>query len=475
MKRTLGWLGLVAIGLNAACGEIADPPVPPDPPTQQTLDQQLRATLRQWFVVPIGEMPQQNAALVALGQALMFDKELSGNRDVSCITCHQPSLTTADGQSLSIGTGGEGIAPARTLGDGREFVPRNAPTLVNVGLGFVYTFWDGRVNRIGGPQPGIGPVGPIGPGFGPNNGEFNSPAGVKLPRGLGDLLAAQAMFPVTNRTEMRGNPGDVDRNGAPNELAQYADTQFTEIWAAVMRRLVAIPEYVSMFRAAFPNLPASALGFQHAAQAIAAFEKQAFTKTNSRFDRYLASDDAALTTEEKRGALFFFGEARCVSCHNGPFLGGNAFANAGVPQLGPGSGKSAPLDQGIGEIIAQAFFRFAFRVPPLRNVELSAPYMHNGAYATLENVVDHYSDVQTSLLNYDVSQLAPELRATHHGDAATTSAVLANLDFRVQRTVRFTDEQQQNLVAFLKSLTDPAARDLSGIVPARVPSGLPVN
>jgi len=114
-------------------------------------------------------------------------------------------------------------------------------------------------------------------------------------------------------------------------------------------------------------------------------------------------------------------------------------------------------------------------VAPLRNVELSAPYTHDGAYASLENVVRHYSDVPFAQRNYDVSQLPPELRSTHHGDAATTAAVLENLDFRVQRLQPLTIEEQRNLVAFLKSLTDPAARDLSAIVPAAVPSGLPVR
>ena len=478
MNRMVRVVSLVLLVVVASCDQVSDPPILPGPGTPQTLDQELRAGLRAWFVVPIGPMPAQNQALVALGQALMFDKELSGNRDVSCMTCHEPALTVGDGQALSIGTGGSGVAPARTLGSGREFVPRNAPTLVNVGLGFVYSFWDGRVNRIGGPGPGpgpIGPPGPGGPGSTPNNGEFSSPAGIRLPHGLPDVLAAQAMFPVTNRTEMRGSAGDVDRLGRVNELAQYADSDFTQIWSAVMQRLLAIPEYVTMFRAAFPNVPTSALGFHHAAIAMAAFEKQAFTRTSSRFDRYLASDDAALSTEEKRGAVFFFGEARCGSCHNGPFLGGNSFANVGVPQLGPGSGESAPLDKGFGVVIGNPFYEFAFRVAPLRNVELSAPYMHNGAYATLENVVRHYNDVPTAQLSYDVSQLPPELRDTHRGDVATTSAVLENVDFRVRRFERFTDEQMSDLVAFLPSLTDPAARDLSVIVPARVPSGLPVQ
>src|SRR5439155_24300380 len=106
-----------------------------------------------------------------------------------------------------------------------------------------------------------------------------------------------------------------------------------------MRRLLAIPEYVSKFNAAFPQTSAGELGFQHAATAIAAFETQALTRTNSPFDRYLLHDDAALTSEQKRGALLFFGDkARCASCHGGPLRGGGDFANAAVPQPGPGTG-----------------------------------------------------------------------------------------------------------------------------------------
>src|SRR5205807_7888065 len=111
----------------------------------------------------------------------------------------------------------------------------------------------------------------------------------------------------------------------------------------------------------------SSLGFQHAANALAAFEIQSFMRTNSPFDRYLARDDRALTDEEKRGALLFFGKATCSSCHSGPLLGGTQFANIGVPQIGPGFGKAAPLDAGRGEQFPKdAFYQFAFRVPPLR-------------------------------------------------------------------------------------------------------------
>src|SRR5205814_852127 len=126
-----------------------------------------------------GPVPFQSQALVDLGQALMFDKILSGNRDVACATCHHPSTHEGDGLALAIGTGGSGLGPGRTLGSGRQFVRRNAPSLLNDALGLSYLFWDGRITRFG-------------------NG-FNGGPSQGLPGGLPDLLTAQAMLPVLDR------------------------------------------------------------------------------------------------------------------------------------------------------------------------------------------------------------------------------------------------------------------------------------
>jgi cytochrome c peroxidase len=220
----------------------------------------------------------------------------------------------------------------------------------------------------------------------------------------------------------------------------------------------------------------SALRFEHAARAIAAFETHGLRRTNTAFDRYLARDNSALSASAKRGALIFFGEADCASCHSGPLLGGGTFANVGAPQVGPGVGAGAPLDRGRGELFADIdVYQFAFRAPPLRNVELTAPYMHSGAYPTLEAVVKHYSDVAKAVRSYDVAQLPPSLRTAHHGDAETIDKLLTTLDFRVRRQFLFTEQQESDLVAFLRSFTDPAARDLSSLTPQRVPSGLPVE
>jgi cytochrome c peroxidase len=452
MKRLLPAL-LIAI---AACERISVT----DPPSTPTLDAQLRAQLDLWGAIPIGAMPAQNPALVDLGQSLFFDKELSGNRDVSCATCHNPDAQMVDGLSLAVGTGGSGVASNRTLGTGRQFVPRNAPTLINQGLGFVYTLWDGRVNQEWSVDDPI-----------------KGPAGIVLPAGLANIIAAQAMLPVLNRVEMRGNAGDTDVFGNANELANISDAEAAGIWKGVMTRLLAIQGYVAKFNSAYPNIPTTSLGFQHAANAIAAFQIASLTRTNSPFDRYLKRDNGALTDEQKRGALLFFGKAQCSSCHNGALLGGDQFANIGVPQFGPGVGTAAPLDIGRAEHIqfSNQFYRFNFRVPALRNVELTAPYMHNGAYRTLESVLRHYSNADSALANYDVTNLPVELRGTVRKDAATLNDMRLNMDFRVKTGIKLTPIEQQEVIAFLKSLTDPAARDLSSLLPASVPSGLPIR
>jgi cytochrome c peroxidase len=421
------------------------------------LDTQVREALAEAGVTPLSSLPPKDPALVLLGQALMFDKVLSGNRDISCATCHNPASGTSDGLSVSIGTGGVGSAGSRVLSAAPQFIPRNAQELFNRGYAeFASMFWDGRVFQAG-------------------NGDFHTPAGTQLPAGLSNALAAQAMFPVTTRLEMRGQAGDVDRFGAPNELAQLGDDERPAIWAALINRLLAIPEYVSLFQAAYPAVAPADLGFQHAANAIAAFEVEAFTSVNSPLDRYVRGDDGALGEAEKRGALLFFGKANCGSCHLGSQLTDQQFHSIGVPQVGPGFAPESPEDHGRDRVTGAAAERYQFRTPPLRNVELTGPYMHDGAYTTLGAAVRHYLNTTTSLRSYDPSQLREDLRASHISDPSTLDAMAATLDALVQSPLTLSDAEVDDIVAFLRSLTDPAARDLSAAIPPSVPSGLPVG
>ena len=106
--------------------------------------------------------------------------------------------------------------------------------------------------------------------------------------------------------------------------------------------------YATLFTAAFPDIRATELGFQHAATAIAAYEADAFAFAATPWDAYLAGDDGALTTAAKRGAISFFGDAGCSLCHSGTLFTDQSFHNVGVPQLGPGKGGRSTCRSGPG-------------------------------------------------------------------------------------------------------------------------------
>ncbi len=442
--RTRRWLaGLLVVALG--CSSESKDGQSPD------IDTQLADLLGKANVTPLN-IPAQNPAQVALGQALMFDKILSGNKNISCATCHHPTLKTGDGIPLSIGQGSTGLGPLRTQTG--AVIPRHAPDLFNRGAGqWVTLFWDGRVSLKSG-------------------GGFATPAGASLPAGVASVLAAQAMFPVESRTEMRGQPGQ-----ANNELGDIPDdaNTFPAVWAALMTRLRAIPKYDTLFQAAFGK-SVNAAGFDDAANAIAAFQASAFAKYNTPFDAYLNGDHSALNEQQKRGAVLFFGRANCGKCHLGPLLTDQKFHNIAIPQFGPGRPDSAGgLDIGRKETTLQQADRFAFRTPPLRNVALTAPYFHNGAFGTLLSSVRHYINVRRSLDTYDPTPLPPSLASTLKNDLATRSAIKLTLDPIVADTLSLQDVEVTEIVAFLQSLTDPSAQDLTSVIPATVPSGLPVG
>lgn len=426
----------------------APTPVPtptPTPAPPNALDLQLRPALQANGVNVLPAAPQNSQAMIELGRALMFDKLLSGNRDVACATCHHPSQGTSDGLSLSIGVGGVGLGPTRQLGAGRPFIGRNAPDLFNRG-GDPVMFWDGRVS--GTRQQG-----------------FSTPAGNQLPQGLNDALSAQAMFPVQNRDEMRGQAGQ-------NELANFADTDFTGLWNGIMTRLRGVPQYVTMFNAAFPGVPANQLGFQHAANAIGAFEASTFTSASSPFDRYLSGDNTALSDVQKQGALLFYGRARCAQCHRGGLLTDLQFHNIAMPQVGPGGGPEAPLDFGRGRETGNPADRFRFKTPSLRNVTVTGPWTHSGAYTTLDAVVRHYINPGAALQNYNPNQLDARLRNQVRNAQILQAGVLQNLDPLVP-PIALNNNEVNQLVQFLGSLTDTSS--LQSARPASVPSGLPVD
>ncbi len=420
------------------------------------LDRELEAVIDRLDLAPLTRPTAAHPDMVRLGEALFFDKELSGNRDVACATCHHPMEHSADGLSLSVGTGGEGLGTSRRLGEGRRLVPRHSPEIFNRGAEqWTTLFWDGRVERIG-------------------HLPIVSPAGAMLPEGLDGVLAAQALFPVTSRDEMRGAVGDVDVRGAPNELAAIPDDDLPAVWDGLMRRLLRIEGYRDLFSGAYPELSEEALGIQHAANAIAAYETEAYWFADTPWDAYLRGDRTAMTAEAKRGALVFFGEGRCAVCHAGVLLTDQRFHNVGVPQLGPGKGDAGGADHGRALVTGREGDRCAFRTPALRNVTLTGPWMHDGAYADLEGAVRHMADPSRGLRGYNPGQLPVELRSMLVSEEEE-EAILATLDPVVAEGCGLVPGEIADLVAFLEALTDPAAADLTHLAPAAVPSGLPVD
>lgn len=422
---------------------------------ESDLDHALREKLTSAGVTQLEPFEAANPAQVNLGRFLFFDPILSGNRDTSCATCHHPSLATADALALSIGVGGQGLGVERVADSSRLRVPRNAPDLFNRGSEAWHTmFWD---NRIALTEDGL-----------------LTPAGTDLVKGIDNILAAQALFPVTSREEMRGLEGDKDIFGHPNELALLADDDFTGIWDTLMQRLKGVPEYDALFQEAYPELAVNDVAIQHVANAIGAFEAAEWTLLDSPFDRYLAGETHAMTIDAKEGAVVFFGEAGCGSCHSGPLLTDQTPHNIGVPPLGPGKSGSE-IDFGLELLTQNKDDRCAFRTPPLRNVALTGPWMHNGALTSLEDVIWQHLDPEAALRTYSVAQLEPALRSSVKRDVDLSNDLLAHIDPELRQARVLSAEKVSQLVAFLDSLTSPTALNLMDAVPAYVPSGLPFD
>lgn len=234
---------------------------------------------------------------------------------------------------------------------------------------------------------------------------------------------------ATDLEDQAGNPIT-----AHDEMSQDPDE--------LVRELLAIPGYVERFSQVFGGSPEEAVTFENVKKAIAAFERT-IVSFNSPFDRYTQGDMNALTEEEKRGLkLFRSVKTRCFECHRFPHFADDTFRVIGVPDLD----GQAP-DIGRAEVPGQGP-QFAFKVPTLRNVELTAPYMHNGVFATLEEVVDFYAK----------------------GGGRQFKDPVPGIDDKIGKFT-LTEQETSDLVAFLKALTDTS---LQPDPPAEVPSGFPV-
>lgn len=262
---------------------------------------------------------------VELGRKLFFDRRLSGDGTMSCATCHDPETGYGDGQAISL-----------SYPTTRNW--RNSPTLINVAFKKTL-FWDGRAGS----------------------------------------LEEQALFPMMSAFEM-------------NQNLDFLEEELKEV-----------PEYVQAFREIFGG----EITRERIGMALAAFQRTILS-SNALLDRFLKGDDKALTLLQKNGYDLFVGKAGCVGCHNGPNLSDNRFHNLGVPEdpdinkdprvsatrrfVGKVSGyqeyRSLKEDPGRFLVTKDPKDRKAFLTPTLREIALTGPYMHNGVFKTLDEVID---------------------------------------------------------------------------------------
>ncbi|MDA0231787.1 MAG: c-type cytochrome [Proteobacteria bacterium] len=457
--------------------------------SQSVDDKMLRAVIASHGQTPLESPPFVIDAKYILGQALFFDPVLSGAREVACATCHLPIRGTSNAQPLAVGVDGERLGEHRLAGGRGNETPRNSPDVWNRGHPAVTNmFWDGRVefddDAIREARSYDKDDTTI---------YFASPMGDRFPDGVENLLAAQALFPIAGVDEMLGRPGDHsdrdlpdDHAELPNELAQAGagasgPVQQKRVQEALVTRLIAPrlsetvrdedgelelkewqKEYRRLARAAYPDTSLDGLSIVELVNAIGHFEKIAFATRHTPWDEYLLGDDLAISNGAKAGALVFFGKGKCAACHSGPLFSDFEFHSLAVRQIGPGKNISSD-DLGRFHVTEDKRDLYKFRTPPLRNVTLSAPYFHDGVATTLHAAIRHHNDP----LNLADAENADGTHSWNRGKRSSVSYILAS-------GLKLTEAEIDDLIAFLKTLEDGLADRMPDIVPARVPSGLPV-
>lgn len=326
---------------------------------------------------PTPKVPASNPmtrAKVELGRRLFYDPRLSGNGRQSCSSCHVQEKAFTDGLARAIGSTG-------------EIHPRSAPSLTNVA--------------------------------------YNATLAWANP----SLVTMEKQMEVPLFGERPIEMGITDANKAK-----------------VIRRLMRDPRYRTMFANAFPA-GAKPINLTNVIKAIASFQRTLISG-NSRYDRHLAGE-ARLTARETRGKDLFFGErAECFHCHTsfnfndqtvyvGKRVVETPFHNTGLFNVG-GTGAFPSPNTGVFELTGLQRDMGRFRAPTLRNVGVTAPYMHDGSIATLRAVVRFYSDGGRNITS---------------GPDAGDGRLNPNKSALVDR-IDLTPREQADLVAFLKTLTD---------------------
>ena len=404
------------------------------------------------------------AAQVEVGQLLFYDPILSGNRNISCATCHHPRFATSDGLSLGLGEGGIGLGPDRRIDNGNrpeQRIPRNSPALFNLGHKAISVmFHDGRIEldetRSGG---------------------LRTPLEAEMVSGFAGLLSAQTMFPVLSADEMAGH---YQENDVSKAVRQGRITGTGGAWDILAKRVDGVPEYRARFAAFDASVGAGGqITFTQISDAIAAFVAFEWRASETAFDRALRGGPP-LPLQAVRGQELFFGSAGCSTCHSGVLLSDQAFHPMALPQLGPGKAarfETHQRDDGRFRVTGRKEDAFAFRTPMLRNVVHTGPWGHAGAHSDLADFLRYHVNPVDGLETYVRQAKLVELPG-----AVPDWTIMENDALRAEigqsyrgGNVPLKDAEITALLAFLDALTDTTSLAGRLGIPEKVPSGLPID
>ena len=385
---------------------------------------------------------------------------MSGNRNISCSTCHHPEHGTSDGLSLGIGEGGVGLGPKRTTGKDliKKRIPRNSTALWNLGSKEINVlFHDGRLSKND-----------------TYENIFDSPAEEWLPIGFVSILAAQSIFPLVSQFEMAGNPGENDVAGASHDRIDAP-------WPIIAKRVRNINEYGSRFVSSYDHIENyTQISIVDIANALAAFISSEWKSNDTRYDQFISGNEAILTNSEKSGMDLFFGKAKCNDCHNGKLLSDQKFYSISLPSFGPGRTRifdPLPRDTGHMAETDDLSDAYRFRTPMLRNIKLSAPYGHNGAYPDLKGIIQHHLNPlkEKGLWKQEYVNL-PSIQHLNMNDFIIQEDVremIRQSSFIDIEPIKLSEVEINDLVLFMDTLTGETIERIG--IPKSVPSGLSID
>jgi cytochrome c peroxidase len=431
-------------------------------------------------------------ALVDLGRQIYFDPIQGLHGDNSCAGCHTPAFGFGDSQSIAIGVDNNGIVGPDRAGPRNQ---RKAPPVINSAF-FPKQMLNGRFVALSG-DPFDNSM-----GF-----EFPAPEGAtRFPPGdpeIPTLLAAQGHIPQTELVEMAGFTGTAgtigpefdqfdDGHGSPLPPPDASGFRNEPIRDVVLSRFNDTEAYRDLLGDVFNGgvpFPPGGITFSMIGRALAEFQTS-LTFADAPIDRYARGDRDAMTERQKRGALLFFGEARCVECHAVAGPSNEMFSDfenhvLGVPQIAPvfgtGTGNvkfdgpGGDEDFGAEQISGDPADRYAFRTSPLRNCAVQPAFFHNGSFTRLEDAIRHHLDPRASARRYEARRAGVAQDLTRR--QGPVRPALDRLDDIVREPIALTPTEVDALVAFVgEGLLDPRAlpENLCALVPDEVPSGLPV-